>query len=123
MNIFLPKQFIKMTSAKVGLEPLISESLHLLKKKGYLLECRREATCLYCFEWHQYIFPTQFNVDSTHYFEYEDNPDEDRVIYAVSLSQGGKGYFIEACNVYTDNISPAMMQKLKFKKIVTSSFY
>jgi len=91
----------------------ITEVLDELKKKEYRLAFRREATCLYCDELHLEITPDNFNVDESFYFGEIDNPDEDRTLYAISLTQGAKGFLIDSCNVYTDNISPEMMQKLK----------
>jgi hypothetical protein len=40
------------------------------------------------------------------------------MLYAISLSQRGKGLLIDTCNVYMDTISPEMMQKLKLNKII-----
>jgi hypothetical protein len=37
------------------------------------------------------------------------------VLYAVSSIQGLKGFFVDACFVYEDNISPELAQKLNQK--------
>jgi hypothetical protein len=86
-----------------------------LKQRGYVLECRREATCLYCFEWRQYILPQHFTVDEIHYYEHAENPDNDRVLYAVSFSSGERGFVVDTCNVYMDNISLEMIEKFRIK--------
>ena len=96
---------------------VITEVLNKLKREKYKLNFRREATCLYCFQWHQWIRPEDFAVDKYYYFEDILNPDAERMLYAISLSRRGKGFLIDACNVYVDNISPEMMQKLKLNKI------
>ena len=95
----------------------ISEVLKELNRKGYKMELRREATCIYCFEWQHWITPANFTVDESYYLEEMVNPDAERMLYAISLSQGRKGFLIETCNVYLDSISPEMMQKLKLHKI------
>ena len=100
------------------LDVLITEALNKLKRKGYKLKFTREASCIYCFEWQQWIMPANFTVDGCYYFEEMVNPDAERLLYAISLSQGGKGFLIDTCNVYMDNISPEMMQKLKLNKII-----
>jgi len=100
---------------------LITETLIELKRKGYKLEFRRETACIYCLEWQQWIMPANFTVDESYYFEETVNPDADRMLYAISLSQGGKGFLIDTCNVYMDNISPEMMQKLKLNKIISGN--
>lgn len=97
-------------------QPLaISETLAKLKTKGYVLTYRREATCLYCFESEEWIKPGDFGVDESYYFEDITNPDEDRVLYALTLSNGSRGCLVDVCNVYTDNISYEMEQKLQWK--------
>lgn len=92
--------------------PGISGVLDELKKKEYILKFRREATCLFCFDSNEPIMPEDFTVDETYYFEELFNPDADRILYAISLSQGTKGFLVDTCNVYTDNISPEMTEKL-----------
>lgn len=90
----------------------ITKMLNVLKKRGYALELRREATCLYCLELEEWIMPENFRVDEYYYFQETSNPDADRMLYAIFLSQGRKGFLIDACTVYMDNISPEMSQKL-----------
>jgi len=96
---------------------IITETLNILKRKEYKLRLRREPTCLYCFELQKSITPKDFTVDESYYFEVTFNPDADRMLYAISFSQGSKGFLIDTCNVYTDNISQEMVQKLKLDKI------
>ena len=96
---------------------VIDEMLAKLKRREYKLKFRREANCLYCFQLGEWIEPDDFIVDKYYYLEDIFNPDAERILYAISLAQGGKGFLIETCNVYADNISPAMMQKLKLHKI------
>src|SRR5687767_3106939 len=95
-------------------EWVITEVLNKLKRKEYKLIFRREATCLYCFQLQEWIKQEDFTVDKYYYFEDILNPDAERVLYAISLSQGEKGFLIDTCNVYVDNISPGMMEKLKW---------
>ena len=95
---------------------VITEALNKLKRKEYKLKFRREATCLYCLQLHEWIKPEDFTVDKYYYFEDILTPGAERMLYAISLSQGGKGFLIDTCNVYVDNISPEMMQKLKLNK-------
>jgi hypothetical protein len=94
------------------LTKLVIEALTELHKKGYTLEFRRESTCIYCCEWQQWIMPASFKVDESYRFEEIQAPDTDRMLYAISLSQGGRGFLIDTCTVYMDNISPEMSQKL-----------
>ena len=97
--------------------PLVFSSiiarLAQLKEKDYLVKFKREATSLFCFELNQWIRPDNFTVDESFYFREISNPDADRMLYAISLPQGVKGFLVDTCGVYADNISPEMMQKLK----------
>lgn len=56
--------------------------------------------------------PENFTVDESYYFEEMINPDADRMLYAISLLHGGKGFLIDTSNVYMDNISREMAQRL-----------
>ena len=94
----------------------IDHLLNALKIRGYTLTLRRESTCLYCRELGKWIMPCSFYVDESYYIEDNSNPDADRLLYAISSSLGIKGFLLESCNVYADNISREMAQKLKFKK-------
>lgn len=85
----------------------------MLKREEYTIRLRRETTCLYCFELNQLVMPESFSIDHSYSFQEINNPDADRVLYAISFAEGRKGYFIDTCNVYSDNISPEMMEKLK----------
>lgn len=92
---------------------VISETLAELKRRDYKARFRREATCLYCFELDEWVMPEDFSVDHSYSFQATANPDADRVLYAISFSEGRKGFLIDTCNVYSDNISPELMQKLQ----------
>ena len=98
----------------------ITNVLNELKRKDYRLMFRRETTCLYCHELDEWIMPENFTVDDSYYFEEIENPDADRVLYAISLSPKLKGFLIDSCNVYRDNVSHEMMQKLQLAKIISS---
>lgn len=93
----------------------IIQTLVELRKEGYQLTFRREATCIFCFEWQERIVPQEFTVDESYYFEDIVNPDADRILYAISLYNGLRGFLVDACNVYADNISYEMEQKLQWQ--------
>jgi hypothetical protein len=95
----------------------IRDVLNKVKTKDYILKFRREATCLYCFELHELIMPEDFTVDECYYFQVISNPAEDRVLYAISLSHGIKGFLVDTRGVYMDNVSLAMLHKLELNEI------
>lgn len=93
----------------------LDQTLACLKHQGYQLKFRREAGCIYCFEMQEWIMPENFTVDESYYFGDVRNPDADRILYAISLADGNRGSMVDACNVYADNISNEMEQKLQWK--------
>ncbi|HTE23915.1 hypothetical protein [Flavitalea sp.] len=93
----------------------IGEIVAGLKTRGYQLKFRRETTCVNCIELNRWIMPDSFMVDEYYHFEDTLNTDRDRTLYAISSIDGLKGFLIDACFVYEDNISPEMTQKLQFE--------
>ncbi|RYE42819.1 MAG: phosphoribosylpyrophosphate synthetase [Sphingobacteriales bacterium] len=94
---------------------LITDTVQSLQNRGYILKFRREATCISCIGSDQLITPEFFMVDEYYHFEDTDHPDRDRTLYAISSLDGLKGFLIDTCFVYEDNISIEMMQKLQLE--------
>jgi len=97
----------------------ISKMLNLLKKRGYKLDFRREATCIYCIELNEWIMPEDFSIDEYYYVQDIASPDADRMLYAISIPLERKGLLIDACNVYRDNISPAAVPCLNINSSIS----
>lgn len=93
----------------------IRQILEGLKDQGYRLSFRRDATSIYCIESLELLTPDEFSVEETYYFEDVASPDADRIIYAISLADGRRGYLVDTCHVYSDNISYEMEQKLQWQ--------
>lgn len=93
----------------------IDDLLDKVKRQGYQLEFRREADCLYCIELNCRVTPDSFIVDEYYHFEYPSDPDRDRILYAISSAQDLKGFLVDTCFGYEDNISPEMFQKLNME--------
>jgi hypothetical protein len=91
---------------------ILRKTLSHLRERGYYLQFRREATCLYCSELELWITPDGFLVDEQYRFE-DVIPDGDRTVYAISTIEGIKGFLVDTCFVYEDNISVEMQRKLQ----------
>ncbi|QEC40672.1 phosphoribosylpyrophosphate synthetase [Pseudobacter ginsenosidimutans] len=100
---------------------LLAQTLEELKTRGYQLQFRREATCLYCNELEQWINPESFVVDEYYHFEDASSTDEARTLYAITATEGKKGFLVDTCLVYEDNISPEMTQKLRWEYEVSGT--
>ncbi len=83
-----------------------------LEYRDYKLKFMRESNCIYNQELGMRVEPHEFTVDESYFFEELMSPDADRILYAISLVQGYKGFLVDSCHVYTDNIDRIMMQKL-----------
>lgn len=94
----------------------MSEVVADIKSRGYELKFRREATGLHCVELGHLLTPENFSVDEYYHFEDASNTDRERTLYAVSSTQGLKGFLVDACFVYEDNISREMAKKLNGKR-------
>lgn len=92
----------------------LTDMINALKAQGYELKFRREATCLYCIELNYWILPDAFSVDKYYHFENNTFADGDRILYAISAINGPKGFLVDTCFVYEDNISHEMAEKLKW---------
>lgn len=91
----------------------LSQAIAGFKQQGYTkdfnlladkLECRDNG---HCFE------PTEFHVDAIRRYEGMSNTDDNSVLYAISTSSGLKGLLVDAFGVYSDSLSPAMIEKLR----------
>ncbi len=91
----------------------IDNTVDQLRRNNYTLMLRRETSCIYSYELNEWIFPDKFSVDAAYYFEVANRPDESRMLYAITLYHGYKGFLIDTCDVYMDNISRELLHKLK----------
>lgn len=94
---------------------ILRQMLARLKEQGYQQEFRREATCLYCVDKNRWVLPDSFLVDEYYHIADNANPDGERTLYAISTIDGIKGFLVDTCFVYEDNISMEMMQKLRWE--------
>lgn len=85
-----------------------------LRGKGYEYQFSRDLTALFCEALAKWIDPEDFEVDKYYHFEDPSHPDSDRVLYAISTTMGIRGFLVESCLVYEDDISHEMRAKLEF---------
>ena len=123
MHIEIANSISRYFTITAAIEGMLGEAISDLRKSGYTLSLRREATWLYCVELDQRIVPNDFSVDRFIHFRAQANPDADRIVYAISLSQGAKGYLIDTCFVYSDNISPEMTEKLMIDNELSNPYH
>jgi hypothetical protein len=87
------------------------DALSDLKKRGYDIDFRKEPTWIYCYVFDLWITPEQFNVDEVHRFEEDSN--DNCVVYAISSYSGIKGTLIDSYGVYAEYMTFEMAQKFE----------
>jgi len=103
------------TYRRKEIETGLAGALADLADRGYKQKFRREPNRLCCIELYRWITPDQFAVDESYYFEEISRPDIDRMVYAITTHDGVKGFLVDSCGVYADNMSFEMFQKLEVK--------
>ncbi len=93
------------------------ESLSLaitdLNKKGYNQDFNLHPEWIECPPLKLRLAPEEFHVDEVHRFEGMTDPDDSSILFAITSSSGVKGLLIDAYGVYSDAISPLMIEKLR----------
>lgn len=92
----------------------LSQTINELKKEGYHLDFNLKQECLVCHLNNIALSPEEFEIDAVYRFEGDSNPDDQSILYAISSGKYNvKGVLVNAYGVYSDEISAAMVEKLK----------
>ena len=93
----------------------VTEAIEGLRKEGFnkdyniafnQINCTQDGTCLN---------PSQFEIVQTHRFDGMTNPEDDEVVYAIqSLDGNHKGVIMSGYGTYAEEISPEMIEKLRY---------
>ena len=88
------------------------EAINDLKKQGYTEDLNLEENCLEvnkCIK----LNPDDFHVDSFYRFEENTDPDEQAILYAISVPHLNiKGLLVNAYGIYSDAMTDEMTSKL-----------
>ena len=90
------------------------QALQALKAEGYTYDFNLLDNCLYCKEIDERYNPQAFTVDEVFRFEGESNPDDSSILYAVTTESGVRGTLLDAYGAYSGEISPEMLEKLRY---------
>lgn len=95
----------------------LTEAINELTAKGYTENFAMEPECIHCASLQIRLHPEDFQIDEFYRFEGMSNPDDNSIVYAISSLDGKvKGLLIDAYGVYSENLSPAMVERLRFKE-------
>lgn len=92
----------------------LTEAVADLEKRGYEFDFSLAADGIECKEIDINLMPEEFEIDEVYRFEGMTDPADSTVLYAISARVGNfKGVLIDAYGVYSENISPVLLDKLK----------
>jgi hypothetical protein len=103
----MPSSIIKTTY------PTLTEAMTALKARGYTHDFNLEEECIACEKLDLKFGPEEFHVDEVHRFEGMTSPDDSDVLFAIRSNSGVKGLLSDAYGMYSDSISPKILEKLK----------
>ena len=93
----------------------VSGTLNSLKEEGYVLDFNLKPDCVECSPDIK-LHPDDFVIDKFFRFEGASNPDDSAIVYAISSKDGLKGTIVDAYGVYSDSLTPEMIQKLNIRR-------
>lgn len=96
----------------------VSEATNELNKKGFTVDFNLEENCITCgFEKFK---NDEFEIKEVYRYEGNSDPGDEAVVYGIESKNGLKGILVGGYGNSSDNISPAMLNKLVLKKSMTS---
>lgn len=93
----------------------LTEAIDDLRKQGYVNDFNLHPEWIECPPLNLKMKPQQFLVEKSFRFEGMSSTDDNTVLYAISSEDGVKGLLVDAYGVYSNAISPEMIDRLKIK--------
>ena len=92
----------------------VSEATNELNKKGFTVDFNLEENCITCgFEKFK---NDEFEIKEVYRYEGNSDPGDEAVVYGIQSKNGIKGILVAGYGNSSDNISPALLEKLALKK-------
>lgn len=96
----------------------LSEAIDDLRTRGYSEDYNLKTDCLECRARRFEMNPSDFIVDGVYRFEGDSNPDDSSILYAISSEKyDSKGILLDAYGTYADQISPELVEKLRYRPL------
>ncbi len=103
-----------MLKAGTGEMQSLSQSINDFQKKGYI------ANFVPCYDHFavnsgkQVLYPNDFVVDEIVRFENSSDPDDQSILYAISVpTEGTKGLYVDSFGIYHDELSKPMIDRIQ----------
>lgn len=92
----------------------LSEAIKEFEKQGYTENIVPKYDHLECKSGEVIAFPKDFEVDCMRRIENSSDPDDQCILYAISMpGKDCKGLYVESYGLYHDELSTAMLDRLK----------
>ncbi len=92
----------------------LTEALEGLRQEGYTQDYNLKPDCLHCQPDNIELRPADFDIVNVYRFEGMTNPSDESVLYAIETRNGHKGVLVDAYGPYSEAITPAMAEKLRY---------
>ena len=93
----------------------VTEAVNDLKRRGYTIDFNVEFDRIVCHETPISLLPAEFEIVEVHRYEGNSDPDDEEVVYAIESKHGQKGILVDAFGLYADEVSTALLEKLKVR--------
>ncbi|MBP2831954.1 phosphoribosylpyrophosphate synthetase [Aquimarina sp. U1-2] len=94
----------------------LSQAVSALQDAGYTEDFNLNSDCIECKPLDMKLFVKDFEIDEMYRFEGQTNPSDSSILYAISSDTFElKGLLVDAYGVYSEALTPEMIQKLKYK--------
>ena len=94
----------------------LSEATNDLKQRGYNVDLNLKPDCIECPAYNLRLSPEEFAIDEFYRFEGMSNPSDNSIVYAISSKSGIKGVLVDAYGMYAENLTDAMIRKLRVNR-------
>lgn len=94
----------------------MSEAINDLAKRGYTTDFKilTDQDCLMCHQTITQVSPNDFEIDETHRFEGNTDPDDEMIIHAISSTRYNmKGIIVNGYGMYSDAVTSKLVSRLK----------
>ena len=91
----------------------LQEALKDVRERGYTHDFTYKANGLFCTDMEKAFPPEQFEVVEVHRFEGMSSAGDNEVLYVIEGKDGTKGALVDAYGVYSEHLSPEMVEKMR----------
>ncbi len=92
----------------------LSETIYALRKEAYTMDFNIRQECIICQHTNVELPPDEFAIDKAYRFEGASNPDDQSILYVISLPKFGvKGVLTNGYGISADEATDTMIAKLK----------